>query len=198
MSDFKGLKSLHRHNGDSSYDWFSYRCGHCGSKTSGPVVASYPEPRDPTVRWILCINCFKGSVWQQPGHVYPPSLAGEDLAGLPEGVAEAYEETRRCMGVRAYSGAELLCRRLLMHVAADKGAAEGLSFEAYLKHLEDEGYVTPPMKPWVDLIRKHGNKATHRLDPPDYKRAEATFLFTTELLRLVYEMDHHAKSYLTP
>lgn len=198
MSDFRGHKSLHRHNGESQYDWFSYRCGHCGSQTSGAVVASYEDIRVPAVRWMLCTDCHRGSVWHAAGPVYPTSLAGEDLKGLPEGVAEAYKETRRCMGVQAFSASELLCRRLLMHVAADKGAAEGLSFEAYLKHLEGQGYITPPMKPWVELIRKHGNKATHKLDPPDKARAEATFLFTAELLRLVYEMEHHAKTYLTP
>lgn len=196
---FSGHRNLPRHEGGSAYDWLSYRCGHCGARTSGAVVASYPtSDSSAVVRWMLCTECYRGSVWHKDGLIYPTSLFGDSLEGLPAGVAEAYEETRRCMGIRAYSAAELLCRRLLMHVAADKGAAEGLSFEAYLKHLESQGYVTPPMKPWVDLVRKHGNKAAHKLDPPDQKRAEATFLFTAELLRLVYVMDHHAKSYLQP
>ncbi|EEF78683.1 hypothetical protein MDMS009_2856 [Methylophaga thiooxydans DMS010] len=36
------------------------------------------------------------------------------------------------MEVNAYTAAELICRKILMHVAADKGADEGKSFAAYL------------------------------------------------------------------
>ncbi|MCA9647935.1 MAG: DUF4145 domain-containing protein, partial [Myxococcales bacterium] len=77
----------------------------------------------------------------------------------------------------------------------DKGAPEGESFAAYLAALESLGYVTPPMKPWVDLIRRHGNQATHRLAASDAARAESTVMFTAELLRMVYEMAHMARRY---
>jgi hypothetical protein len=65
-------------------------------------------------------------------------------------------------------------------------------------HLADAGYVTPPKQPWVDLIRQHGNLATHDLPPPDQQRAESTVMFTAELLRLVYEMDYMAQQYAPP
>ena len=51
------------------------------------------------------------------------------------------------------------------------------------------------MKGWVDVIRQHGNKATHELDEPDRNRAESTVMFTAELLRLTCEMEHLAKRY---
>jgi hypothetical protein len=51
------------------------------------------------------------------------------------------------------------------------------------------------MKGWVGLIREHGNRATHRLEAPDQGRAESTLMFTAELLRLVYEMEHLARKY---
>jgi Domain of unknown function (DUF4145) len=102
------------------------------------------------------------------------------------------------MGVGAFTAAELVCRKILMHVAADKGAKTGEPFAAYLDFLEKAGYVTPPMKGWVDLIRKHGNLATHELPAPDRKQAESTVMFTAELLRLVYEMEHMARRYLSP
>ena len=82
-----------------------------------------------------------------------------------------------------------------MHVAVDKGAKEGENFEKYVAYLESSGFVTPPMKPWVDLIRQHGNKATHLLEDPDKTRAESTLMFTAELLRLVYEMEYMSKQY---
>jgi hypothetical protein len=82
-----------------------------------------------------------------------------------------------------------------MHVAVDKGAAEGKPFAEYLAHLEDAGYVTPTMQTWVDLIRTHGNEATHSLATPSRQRAEGTLMFTAELLRLTYEMGHLAARY---
>jgi hypothetical protein len=51
------------------------------------------------------------------------------------------------------------------------------------------------MKAWVDLIRKRGNLATHELPATDQQRAESTVMFTAELLRLVYEMEHMARRY---
>lgn len=82
-----------------------------------------------------------------------------------------------------------------MHVAVDKGAKEGDSFASYLSFLETAGFVTPPMKGWVDLIRQHGNNATHKLPASDRGRAESTVMFTAELLRIVYEMEFMASKY---
>jgi Domain of unknown function (DUF4145) len=83
-----------------------------------------------------------------------------------------------------------------MYVAVDKGAAAGKAFITYLDHLEKEGYLAPAMKGWVDLIRQHGNLAAHELPAPDQQEAESTVMFTAELLRLVYEMEHMAKRYM--
>jgi hypothetical protein len=99
------------------------------------------------------------------------------------------------MSAGAFTACELVCRKILMHVAVEKGAKEGASFSSYLKHLEGAGYVTPPMKKWVGLIRAHGNESTHRLPAPDQNRAESTLMFTAELLRLVYEMESLAEKY---
>ncbi len=99
------------------------------------------------------------------------------------------------MSVSAYTACELLCRKILMHIAVEKGAKEGESFSEYLSILGEKGYITPPMGKWVDLIRQHGNKAAHLLEPPDRTRAESTIMFTAELLRLIYEMEHMANQY---
>lgn len=198
---FKGHKAVTRHDGSNEEGWHTYVCGYCGTKVSGAVIASYSW-KDMTwgrheshhMKWMLCTNCALASVWvdefQFPGEIFGPAIEG-----LPEDVEGSYDEARRCMSVGAFVAAELLCRKILMHVAVEKGSKEGLSFVAYLSHLEGAGYVTPPMKGWVDLIRKHGNEATHELQAPDRKRAESTVMFTAELLRLVYEMGYMAARY---
>jgi hypothetical protein len=137
-------------------------------------------------------------VLTRDGVVYPPVAFGPTIEHLPADVSAAYDEARRCMSVSALTACELVCRKILMHVAVDKGASEGETFEAYLSYLESQGYVTPPMKPWVKLIRTHGNKSTHCLPAPECERAESTLLFTAELLRLIYEMEAMATRYTAP
>lgn len=96
------------------------------------------------------------------------------------------------MKANAFTASELLCRKILMHIAVEKAAPEGKPFVFYLDHLERAGYVTPPMKGWVNAIRANGNEATHAIAAPSKERAESTVMFTAELLRLTYEMEYLA------
>lgn len=57
------------------------------------------------------------------------------------------------MSVSAYTAVSLLCRKLLMHVAVDKGAEENLQFVKYVDYLQEKNWVSPAYKDWVDLIR---------------------------------------------
>jgi hypothetical protein len=172
---------------------FPYFCAHCNHQVNGLVVATYITG---TVRnvWLLCTLCGKGSV-SDYYHIFPYPLFGPVIDGLPDNIFKAYQEARNCMSVYAYTACELICRKILMHIAVDKGARENQAFADYLTCLESKGYITPPMKQWVDLIRQHGNKATHILDAPVKERAESTLMFTAELLRLIYEMDSLSKKY---
>jgi hypothetical protein len=175
-------------------NWEHYTCPYCSRDVNGAVVAGYTTPAGSWCLWVRCPSCGKGAVIQD-GMLHPATPFGPTIEGLPPETAEAYQEARSCMGVGAFTAAELMCRKILMHVAVDKGAAAGQPFVTYLDHLEKAGYVTPPMKGWVDLIRKHGNLATHEIPAPNQQQAESTVMFTAELLRLVYEMEHMAKKY---
>ena|SRR3989304_10448655 len=189
---FPGHRRINRHDGSTDESWLTFTCGHCDTLISGAVLASYTYEMygiSNTINWLICPNCLNGSV-QSKGILFPSPAFGPSLQGLPKEIKEAYDESRRCMQANAFTAAELICRKILMHVAVEKGATEGDSFGSYLSFLENKGYVTPPMKKWVDLIRQHGNKATHKLESPSRERAESTVMFTAELLRLVYEMEY--------
>jgi hypothetical protein len=192
---FEGMKSIHRPDPNSGKVWLSYDCGHCGRNVSGIIVSTHPQAYDYDRNvWLICPNCEKGSV--RVGHInYPGSSFGPPIEGLPNEVKEAYEEARRCLSVNANTSCELICRKILMHVAVDKGANEGARFIDYVNYLETEGHITPLMKNWVDLIRQNGNQSTHRLQPPNRARAESTLIFTAELLRLTYEMEYLANKH---
>nr|BFE55634.1 hypothetical protein GCM10020063_001600 [Dactylosporangium thailandense] len=171
-------------------------CPHCGSIATGAVIAIVVN-ETPGVRWIRCPGCGNGIV-ENNGRLSPSPKLGENVDGLPAEVAEAYDEARRTAGIEAYTSCELMCRKILMHIAVDKGDQEGKSFVTYLDFIKQSGYITPPMQPWADLIRSHGNQSTHRLQPASRERALNTLAFTTQLLRLVYEMDSRARQYTTP
>lgn len=199
MTTYFGHRNSNRPDGSTPDAWFPYTCGHCGREVSGAVLALVGDDSGSpkvAVRWLQCSACYSGSVWLASGAVYPGAAFGPRIQGLPPDVEAAYEEARRCFSVNAYTAAEGLCRKILMHVAVDKGSSEGDTFATYISHLEQQGYVTPPMKPWVALIREHGNKAQHELKPPDKQRAEGTLLFTAQLLRSVYEMGYMAGQFV--
>ncbi|WP_405807154.1 DUF4145 domain-containing protein [Streptomyces sp. NBC_00210] len=169
----------------------SMNCGHCSRDVVAAVIAMHPGQM---TSWTTCPSCNGGTVFS--GEIqYPGPKVGGDVDGLPGDVSQAYQEARACASVAAYTAAEVMCRKILMHVAVDKGAEAGKSFAFYLTYLGDQGYVTPPMKPWVEVIRKNGNIAVHEIPATDKERALGTLIFTEQLLRMVYLMEHLANKY---
>lgn len=191
---FGGFEYIKHPSPSSSYAYSNYTCGHCGNIVTGFVVANY-NYATMDVKWLICPSCGDGSVLSSKHQIFPGTRFGPDIEGLPDLVNKAYHEARDCISSNAFTACELICRKILMHVAVEKGAKEKETFSSYLSFLSEKGYITPPMTEWVDLIRQHGGKATHLIEQPDAKRAECTIMFTAELLRLIYEMDHLAKRY---
>lgn len=182
---------------DSPVAHFQYTCPLCGNVVNGSVVAFTHENSSNAVQWLRCTSCQGGAV-NNNGVLAPAAMAGEAVEGLPADVEAAYTEARRCAGTSAYTSCELMCRKILMHVAVDKGDKPGKSFAEYLKYLGDNGYTTPSMSPWVDLIRQNGNIATHEIPAADANRARGTLAFTAQLLKLIYEMDHKVQQFMGP
>lgn len=149
----------------------------------------------PSVAWARCTNCHFGVVINK-GVLSPAGLEGEDVEGLPVETAQAYAEARRTASAGAFTSCELMCRKILMHVAVDKGADTNKNFAHYVGYLEEHGFITPPMKPWVEIIRQRGNEATHEIPASTEDKALGSLAFTTQLLRLVYEMEHRASQYM--
>ena len=193
-------EEIYRPANNQALAWYTYECGHCESITAGFVLALSPRSSKPGAdfksAWLRCSNpnCNKGTVLAD-GKLFPESLQGVSVVGLPGEVESAYIEARRCFSVGAYTACELMCRKILMHAACDKGDTEGKSFEDYIDFLKEKGFVTTSMKKWVDIIRHNGNKSIHRLEAPERERAESTLMFTGHLLKSIYEMDALAARY---
>jgi len=110
------------------------------------------------------------------------------VGNLPDDVRAIYEESRSSVTVNAFTGAVMLCRKILMHVAVGKGAKEDLSFQQYVKWLIDEHYVPRGSDAWLDYIRKRGNDANHEITLMAKDDAVGVLRFTEALLRNLYEL----------
>jgi len=181
---FQGMKYVNY----PSADFIPIVCGHCGRSISGHVIALYGRDLPAIVTWVICPICSHGSVLDYDGITYPPPKFGDSLQGLPTEVAQAYEEARNCMSVKAFSSCTLICRKILMHVAVDKGDTAGKKFAEYIDYLRSGGYTTSVMNDWVEKIREGGNESTHEIPSASEEKAKNVLLFTIQLLRNVYEM----------
>ena len=98
------------------------------------------------------------------------------------------------MGVRAYTAAAMLARKLLMNLAVQEGASGGLKFIEYVDYLVSNNYVPPKGKQWVNRIRDKGNEANHEIRQVPEAEAIEVIELTELLLRFNYELSDPAAS----
>jgi hypothetical protein len=75
---------------------------------------------------------------------------------------------------------------MLMKIAVERGAPEGLKFIEYVCYLSDKGYVPPKGKHWVDHIKKKGNEGRHEITLMGKSDATDLVGFLGMLLRFIY------------
>lgn len=169
----------------------AYDCAYCG-RSVGPdrgfygadqSVAGAPQP----VTIVICSFCGKPTFFDANGKQYPGAPFGRDVESLPSDVAALYRDARASMAAGAFTPAVLTCRKILMHLAVDKGAPAGKSFLEYVECLAQKGYVPPNGQGWVDHIRKKGNEANHEIKVMGEAEAKELVIFTEMLLKFDYE-----------
>jgi len=97
------------------------------------------------------------------------------------------------MTVNSFTSTVLTCRKLLMHIAVEKGAPEGKSFMEYVEYLSQKNYVPPDGKGWVDAIRTRGNEANHEIKIMAVADASELITFLEMLLKFIYEFPAKVK-----
>jgi hypothetical protein len=172
---------------------YSYTCGYCGT-LAGPsrsYKCTYLNQSSKSTissgHLYICPNCNRPTFIADKEQVPGPILGGE-IEHLPDGIQELYQEARKCVSVNAFTSAVLSCRKLLMNVSVTKGADHGKSFAFYVTFLEDNHFIPPGSREWVDHIRKKGNEATHEIPSISQEDAIELLEFTEMLLRFVYEL----------
>lgn len=178
-------------NGIQSIAPDAFVCGHCNNQVGGDRGWQGADPRtgQPDYRVYVCPVCFRPTFIEYPRHQqYPGVPYGEEVRRLPGELEPLYREVRDAMAASAFTLAVLGCRKILAHVAVDKGAKEGKKFIEYVDHLATAGYVPPDGRGWVDHIRNKGNDANHEIAMMSKQDGEEVVTFTSMLLKFVYEL----------
>ncbi len=110
------------------------------------------------------------------------------IKNLPSDVLSIYEEARRSVAATAFTGAVMLCRKILMHVAVEKKAERDKSFQYYVQWLIEERYAPRGAEEWLNYIRSRGNEANHEIVVMTKEDATGVLLFTEALARGIYEL----------
>lgn len=140
-------------------------------------------------QWLQCPVCQEGSVAVSTGAVYPAAPAGGTVPNLPDDVAQAWREARTAHAVAAYTASEVMCRKILMHVAVDAAGSEpGATFQEYIRQLDEAGYIGLRLRSKVEQVKDRGNVANHELPASSEAEALTTLRITEHLLRGVYEI----------
>ena len=165
-----------------------WQCGYCGNDVaSNTGYRNPPGPNYPVATILICGFCGGPTYFASDGSHHPTAKPGEDVPHLPEDLAVLYEEARVSAGDGAHTAAVLVCRKMLMHMAAANGADGNLTFLAYVEYLAKNGFIPPGAQPWVDYIRRRGNEATHELVVMTIEDSTALVRFVEMLLRFLYE-----------
>ena len=182
-----------RINSAEEHAWLRVDCPSCAGTQALRIAYTQENSDRPNAIWARCVNCFEGLVIND-GWVSPSSKPLKTVKGLDTDTAAAWDEVRGCLSVGATTAAVHMCRKILLHVAVEKGIApkdgkgRAPSFAACIDHLKSEGYVTPSMVPWVEKIKDTGNEGAHELTPIPSSDATLVAQFTSHLLVLTYEM----------
>ena len=182
-------------HGTSANDPLDWVCGYFGNVVggnSGYHRDTYMDcpPFDRSCIYI-CPRCERptafivsngGRVEQVPG-----PMEGAAIQGLPETVSALYDEIRKCVQAGAYTSAVLSSRKMLMHIAVDNGAAEGMTFAQYVGYLNDAHYIPPNGAEWVDEVRRRSNEQNHEIVLASREDSMQLLDFIEMLLRFCYE-----------
>ena len=163
----------------------NYRCGYCSSD----VASGLGWQTDGGNAFIrICPQCNGPTFFDIREAQWPGPKIGLPIHNLSPDVDSIYEEARASIAANAFTGAVMLCRKILMHTAVEKGADKNKSFQQYVKWLIDERYAPRGAEEWLDYIRARGNEANHEIVVMKKEDAVGVVGFTEALLRGVYEL----------
>lgn len=181
-------------NGHQNVASRMYLCGYCNNKVASHIGWEFVQGGGPTIAGIrICPQC-SGPTFFASQQQMPEGLLGEPVGALPPDVSKVYEEARSALAAGAPTAAVLCLRKLLMHVAVEKGAPPGGTFQKYVEYLSEHHHVPAGAEEWIDQIRRQSNEANHELTVKSGDEAKSLLEFSEMLLKLAYEFPARARA----
>ncbi len=171
-----------------------FTCGYssCGKEVGSNIGWLYNNHSSgqPEGYIYICPMCHNPTFFDDsisPSMQTPGVSFGRVVNHLPKDIDELYAEIRKATSAQAYTSAVLSCRKILMHIAVEKGAEENKAFAHYVKYLADNHYAPPGSEAWVTKIKDSGNEANHEIKIMTKDEAEELINFLEMLLTFIYE-----------
>ena len=166
----------------------SYQCGYCDQRVGSDRGFRIDRRGDGQVGGIyLCPSCSGPTFFAPDGRQFPRSSAGHTVEHVPRALNQLYEEARLAVSYQCYTGAVLLCQKLLRHVAMSRGADPDASFFDCVIHLDENGYLPPDGTRWVNQIGQQNRDTGRQIRVKGAEDAEDLLRFTEMMLRFNYE-----------
>ncbi|WP_295095257.1 DUF4145 domain-containing protein [Ruminococcus sp.] len=177
-----------KYNGEIELTSHSIECGFCGNKVA-PNTGYYLNSGYEDIYIYKCPQCSNPIIYNSNSEeTFPGAMYGREVKGLPENIQTLYDECRTNYSNKCYTSSQMIARTLLMHIAVEQGAKEGETFAKYIDYLDNNHYIPPNGKDWVDFIRKSGNVANHEIIIKEKEETEKVITFLSSLLLFIYEL----------
>ena len=186
-------------------DGRQYTCGYCGTTVTPIHVCRGILPKSPATqkREVFgevraCTHCGQVTFFRvADGLQMPGVLYGDNVEHLPTDIATLYEEARTCYGEGAFNACAMACRKILLHVAEEKGlkVEKKTTFIEAVNYLFEEGWMPKSARIWIDALKKIGNDANHKIELVEDKAARIAITFTQQMLENVFQNVALAESY---
>jgi hypothetical protein len=165
----------------------SFSCAFCGNRVASDKGWDGVVPGPQVVARIrICPDCSAPTFFEG-GRQVPGIPYGNVVRHLPDDIEELYAEARAAIAAGAPTAAVLCCRKLLMHIAVERGAKEDQNFVSYVQYLEEKNCIPVGAKAWVDQIRIKGNETNHQIQIKTQEDGMEMIDFTEMLLKVIYD-----------
>ena len=174
-----------------------FTCGHCSNivASNEGYYATFDKFPEILCSIYICTHCKKPTIFFSPSEQIPNECPGNSVEGLGKEIALLYEEARQCISVSSYTASVMLCRKILMHIAVEKGAEENETFKHYVDYLDKRHFLPIDSKDWIDHIRKKGNDANHKIVISSKKDAMELIEFIEILTKIIYEFPNRVSKH---
>ena len=171
----------------------TYLCGACGNSTNGRAVCQMDRLKDRAViMWCMC-SCDKQEPSLVLAHegemkIIPQANEFHASGDWPAQIGQLYEEASKAFSAGAFTASSMVCRKILMNCAHEKGAGEGKNFQEYVKFIIETVLPFEPARTSIDAIRKIGNEANHEVDFVNQADARRSLKIVTYMLTTIYSL----------